>query len=530
MSDEKKHIQHGTVQETLLIPLYARKKCVEKYPDLFHDVDAVRLFDRIDYVMENEPQEFSNLAGGIRQYNFVCEINEYLKDHPRACIVNLGCGLDTTFYQVDNGQTKGYNVDFPDVIAIRNELLPPKGRETNIVGDLTDKSWYEKIDFKEEDGAVFIAGGVFCYLTYDNVKALLCNLADHFHGGAIAFDVVSPFGLQLVKKVVLATAQMQDVDAFFAMKHPERELKKWSDSFASVEAKKYFRGYMKPDKRWDVLTRFVCRIDDYFKICQFVIVHFKYRSLLFTPTLSQQTHNNSISSSRFGSGFSSSFSMITSSTAHERHPHPTFSLLLRRQFVIITFRSLLPLLLRLLLLRRMVATNQVFLHQRRVRYVLQARPVVRVRALHTHLQHLVVRGRLADAAVVTRTPEHARVLLTVYRAQSVLLDAGDVIEARTMMLHALDHRLRHHVSVAVRVDETPAAECVDERLQVVEAEPLLVEGELTLPALADVVALLAALVANHALVGARRAVATLPLRRHALQPHAAQVELLVAAP
>ena len=289
MSDEKKHIQHGTVQETLLIPLYARKKCVEKYPDLFHDEDAVRLFDRIDYVMENEPQEFSYLAGGIRQYNFVCEINEYLKDHPRACIVNLGCGLDTTFYQVDNGQTKGYNVDFPDVIAIRNELLPPKERETNRVGDLTDKSWYEKIDFKEEDGAVFIAGGVFCYLTYDNVKALLCNLANHFHGGMIAFDVVSPFGLQLVKKVVLATAQMQEVDAFFAVKHPERELKKWSDSFASVEAKKYFRGYMKPDKRWDVLTRFVCRIEDNFKICQFVIVHFKYRSLLFTRTLSQQT-------------------------------------------------------------------------------------------------------------------------------------------------------------------------------------------------------------------------------------------------
>lgn len=120
-------------------------------------------------------------------------------------------------------------------------------------------------------------------------------------------------------------------------------------------------------------------------------------------------------------------------------------------------------------------------------------------------------------------------LLTVHRAQSVLLDAGDVIEARTVVLHALDHRLRHHVSVAVRVDETPAAECVDERLQVVEAKPLLVEGELALPALTDVVALLAAFVAYHALVGTRCAVATLPLRGHALQTHAAQVELLVAA-
>lgn len=177
----------------------------------------------------------------------------------------------------------------------------------------------------------------------------------------------------------------------------------------------------------------------------------------------------------------------------------------------------------------MVAANQVFLHERRVRHVLQTRPMVRVRALHTHLQHLVVRGRLADTAVVTWTAEHARVLLTVHRAQSVLLDAGDVIEARTVVLHTLDHRLRHHVSVAVRVDETPAAECVDERLQVVEAKPLLVEGELALPALTDVVALLAAFVAYHALVGTRRAVATLPLRGHALQTHAAQVELLIAA-
>ncbi len=46
-----------------------------------------------------------------------------------AAVVNLGCGLDDTFSRVDNGQCRGYNLDMPDVIAVRNELLPAAERE-----------------------------------------------------------------------------------------------------------------------------------------------------------------------------------------------------------------------------------------------------------------------------------------------------------------------------------------------------------------------------------------------------------------
>ena len=42
---EKYHIQANSVQETLVIPLYGRKLCSERFPALFKDDKAVELID-----------------------------------------------------------------------------------------------------------------------------------------------------------------------------------------------------------------------------------------------------------------------------------------------------------------------------------------------------------------------------------------------------------------------------------------------------------------------------------------------------
>ena len=46
---DKVHIEKNTVQETLIIPLYARKLCSEQYPAYFRDEKAVELIERLDY-------------------------------------------------------------------------------------------------------------------------------------------------------------------------------------------------------------------------------------------------------------------------------------------------------------------------------------------------------------------------------------------------------------------------------------------------------------------------------------------------
>ncbi len=42
-------IEKNTVQETLVIPLYARKMCTELFPDIYRDKTAARLMDEIDW-------------------------------------------------------------------------------------------------------------------------------------------------------------------------------------------------------------------------------------------------------------------------------------------------------------------------------------------------------------------------------------------------------------------------------------------------------------------------------------------------
>ena len=98
---KKYKIEKDTVQETLLIPLYGRKLCSERFPTLFTDDSAARLMEKIDYdfsALEKRSdsivQVFGALEVAMRQSDIAWEVRNYLKEHPRAAVINLGCGLD----------------------------------------------------------------------------------------------------------------------------------------------------------------------------------------------------------------------------------------------------------------------------------------------------------------------------------------------------------------------------------------------------------------------------------------------------
>ena len=243
----KYHIEKNTVQETLVIPLFGRLVCSERFPQLFSDPEAKRICDCLDYdfagkrkKMERPAGLFGALEVAQRQYDLQCEVKAYLKAHPHAAVVNLGCGLDDSFRKCDNGLCRGYNLDLPDVIAVRNELLPAGERETNLACDLNDHAWMDKID--AENGAVFFAAGVFYYFKTEDVKKLFAAMAERFPGAALAFDSCNERGAKLMRKTWLKEAGITDVSAFFSLED-ENELRAWSERFASVTAKSYMRGY-----------------------------------------------------------------------------------------------------------------------------------------------------------------------------------------------------------------------------------------------------------------------------------------------
>ena len=263
----KYKIEKNTVQETLIIPLYARKMCSEIFPNLYYDETAIRLTDKIDYDFSGTAknsggimQKFGFLEVAARQNDLALEIKNYLNSYPNAAVVNLGCGLDNTGKYCDNGRCKIYNLDFPDVIAVRNELLPAGEREENIPCDLNDTEWFKKID--ASDGAVFFASGVFYYFLAKQVKSLVLAMAQAFPKGRLVFDAAGKTAVKLISKTWLKTAEIKDVNAYFAVSDAKKELSLWSSNI-SVSSRSYMLGYNDlKDKSISNLFRLLAKFGD----------------------------------------------------------------------------------------------------------------------------------------------------------------------------------------------------------------------------------------------------------------------------
>lgn len=244
-------IEKNSIQETLVIPLYGRALCTRKFPQLFADQTAAELLEQIDYdfsALEQRSggllQTFGALEVAMRQSDLAFEVREYLRAHPRAAVVNLGCGLDSTGRACDNGQCRIYNIDLPDVMTVREALLPAGERERNLAADLNDLSWFDAIDAPTEDGAVFFAAGVFYYFRTEQVRALCAAMAERFPGGRLVFDAAGPTAVKLMLKTWVKQAGIRDVGAYFSVRDPARELSPWTDRIA-VSSRGYMQGYQK---------------------------------------------------------------------------------------------------------------------------------------------------------------------------------------------------------------------------------------------------------------------------------------------
>ena len=276
----KYKIEKNTVQETLIIPLYARKICSELYPTLYRDDAALRLIENIDYDFSEAEkksrslmQRFGALEVAMRQNDIAWEVRDYLKTHPNAAVVNLGCGLDNTGRACDNGSCRLYNLDFPDVIAVRNELLPAGEREENIPCDLNDTGWFEKID--ASNGAVFFASGVLYYFLKEQVRALAQAMADAFPGGVMVFDAANRTAVKMIAKTWLKGAKIKDVGAYFAVSDAKEELSPW-DKRLSVTSRGYMLGYNDlRDPAVGRFFRFLAKVGDGKMKMQIVKIAFK---------------------------------------------------------------------------------------------------------------------------------------------------------------------------------------------------------------------------------------------------------------
>ncbi len=277
---ERYRIEKNSVQETLVIPLYGRKLCTELFPTLFADKRAVELIGKIDYDFSelekranSAAYRFGALEVAMRENDLMAEAKNYLKEHPRATIVNLGCGLDQTAENCDNGTCRIVNLDLPDVMAVRNALLPESDRVKNVAADLNDLSWFDEID--AENGVCFLAAGVFYYFKKDAVKNLFNAMSARFPGGRLCFDAAGERAVKIMLKTWVKEAGITSIADYFSVNSIENDILPWLKN-ATVSAKGYMLGYNDlKDPSVPRLFRLLSRVADGFMKMQIIRIDFE---------------------------------------------------------------------------------------------------------------------------------------------------------------------------------------------------------------------------------------------------------------
>jgi O-methyltransferase involved in polyketide biosynthesis len=117
-------------------------------------------------------------------------VRAFVSKHPDCTIVYLGAGLDTAFHRVDNGRLRWFDIDLPEVVYLRRQLIPETDRNRCIPASLLDPEWVRTID-PSADGVFLVASGVLIYLSRRELSRLFAVLVDAFPGGELAFDTQS---------------------------------------------------------------------------------------------------------------------------------------------------------------------------------------------------------------------------------------------------------------------------------------------------------------------------------------------------
>ncbi len=207
----------GVVEDTLYVPMLGRIYATKNCPSILHDTKALELKGSLPQrVIENDHQtQYTYVASASRSANMDRYIRNFLERKPNGVIVQLGCGLETTYNRNDNGHTQWYGVDLPNVITYRRTLLPESEREEYISGDAFKKGWIEQIRTAHPTEPILItASGLFYYFEEGQVLALIRMLKDH---GEIEllFDTVNKSGMTLMQKKHMKTVGHEEAKMFF---------------------------------------------------------------------------------------------------------------------------------------------------------------------------------------------------------------------------------------------------------------------------------------------------------------------------
>jgi O-methyltransferase involved in polyketide biosynthesis len=239
---ERVDVNLGDVQKTLFLPLWGRAEESRKPRPLLADEAALDIMARVDFdfsPLTNHIDALTQLGWIKRSLLYDRVVTDFLTRYPEGTIVNIGCGLDTTFERTDNGVLKWYDLDLPDVIALRSRFFKETDRRRFIASSFLEDDWLDVIEVG--GNVLFMAAGVFYYFEEPEIETFVVRLIGRYPGSEIAFDASSPLGVRVCNKKVIENSGLgEQSHLIWGLKRTD-DVASWDPRIRIVNTHSYYR-------------------------------------------------------------------------------------------------------------------------------------------------------------------------------------------------------------------------------------------------------------------------------------------------
>ena len=185
-------------RETLFLPLYSKAK-ISRTNGIFTDKTAEKIVSSLEYdFSKNKMSKFVDIYMALRASIIDDYCNTFLKNNPGAVVLHLGCGLDSRINRITENYKMWYDLDFPEVTALRKKFYQENNTYKMIPSSVTDLEWLNYIR-TDNSPVLIIAEGLTMYLNDSDIKNLFLAFRNKFTLAYFIFDAYSVTSVKLSK-------------------------------------------------------------------------------------------------------------------------------------------------------------------------------------------------------------------------------------------------------------------------------------------------------------------------------------------
>jgi O-methyltransferase involved in polyketide biosynthesis len=238
------------LSRTAFLALLCRVVESEKNSPIFNDPMAVLCLQRLMSLSSEEEKsrimKWRKKYAGINAHDararaltaksFDSIASSFISDNPGCTVINLACGLDTRFWRIENEKCKYVELDLPEVIELKREILRDHIDYELIACSVLDSSWIDKVTSNGNSSFLLIAEALFYYLPKQDAITLLGVIARRFSRSQLVLDMPPErYTKGLWKRIIQLHSRVWGIDVsfVFGINNP-RDIESYGNGFKVI--------------------------------------------------------------------------------------------------------------------------------------------------------------------------------------------------------------------------------------------------------------------------------------------------------